>query len=139
MLEDIAAVWREWATSAWAWGVGTPWGAYLTADPTGRRIALGVALGVLLVGAWLTLRFGRAVVKKLRRLPALLLVTLGGYYAAVLALRLDASQWAPAAAVAGATLGVVAVLGLVARRSGRGQSQKTSKSSNARKGRLATA
>ncbi|MEM1099431.1 MAG: hypothetical protein AAGH92_11670 [Planctomycetota bacterium] len=135
-LGEITAIWSQWGGQAWAWFTATPWGAYLTGDPTGQRVALGVALASLLVGGWLAVKFGRAVLRRCRHVPMVLLVALGAYYASVLALRLDASQWAPAAAVAALTLLVLGLAMSAASRVG-GKRSRAGKSAGTKKPRLA--
>ncbi len=85
---------------AWLW---------LTSDATGQRLGLGVLLLAAVLSVWLVARFGHAIVKKLGHLPKLLMIVASAYYIAVLILKLDPVQWAPAAAVAALA---VLVLGL---------------------------
>ncbi|MEM7577809.1 MAG: hypothetical protein AAF328_10065 [Planctomycetota bacterium] len=136
-LGEITAVWTQWGGQAWGWFTATPWGAYLSADPTGQRVALGAGLALMLVGGWLVVKFGRAVVRRCRHVPMVLLVALGAYYASVLALQLDASQWAPAAAVAALTLLVLGLTMSAAARIG-GRRRNRGKPTGSRKPRLAT-
>ncbi|MEM8782292.1 MAG: hypothetical protein AAGE65_05475 [Planctomycetota bacterium] len=136
VLGEITAVWGQWFGQAWSWFSGTPWGAYLVSDPTGQRVALGVGLAVLLVGGWFAVKFGKALIRRCRHVPTVLLIALGAYYASVLALRLDASQWAPAAAVAALTL---LVLGLTAATAGRVGRRKKAGAGGGRKARVAAA
>ncbi len=117
---DVISVSELWAQVA-----GSSAAVWLLADPTGQRVALGAVLVALVLGLWLFAKFGQTLAKKCRHLPKLLLAVGGGYYAAVLLLKLDATQWAPAAAALGLSL-LVAALALVAFRQ-RGKSSPKAK------------
>ncbi|MEM1027049.1 MAG: hypothetical protein AAGJ38_03105 [Planctomycetota bacterium] len=140
VLNEITAVWSQWGGLAWNWFASSSWGMYLTSDPTGQRVALGLGLASMLVGGWLSVKFGRAVVRRCRHVPMVLLIALGAYYASVLALRLDASQWVPAAAVAAMTLLVLGLAMTAAGRfGGRGKRGRSrGGSASPKKARLAT-
>lgn len=95
------------------------WIAWLTGDPAGQRIGLGLMLGVLLLGVLLLSKAGQAVAKRCKHLPLLLLLCGGVYYTLVILLQLDPSNWAPAAGVVALSLLVLALLGAVRTRHGK--------------------
>lgn len=80
---------------------------WFTTDPTGQRAALGIILAGALFGFFLTKRAAKWAQHHSGHLPALAIVALGLFYAAVLGLRLDPTQWIVAAVGA-----VVVFLGL---------------------------
>lgn len=133
---EITEVWGQWGGQAWAWLANTSPGAYLLGDATGQRVLLGLGLALMLVSGWVAVRFGRLLVHRCRHVPTVLLIALGAYYASVLLLRLDASQWAPAAAVAAVTLLVVGLV--MAAASHAGARRKKVSSRSAKNARLAT-
>ncbi len=95
------------------------WQQWALGDEMGQRAALGVALLLMLASAMMGRRVIRRMLARCRRLPQLMVLTAGGYYAAVWGLRLAPEQWGLAAAVAGMVLVLLALANASAQRSRR--------------------
>ena len=82
---------------------------WITTDPDGQRIGLGLgfsaALFVLLLGG----KSLKTLSSRCKRWPAIALLCLAGFYTAVLTLELDPQGWAAAAAVSVACFLLLAV------------------------------
>ena len=81
---------------------------WLTTEPSGQRTALGIALVGVLLAMVLIKRAAKWTKNHGGHLPALGIIALGLFYAAVLSLKLDPTQWIVAAVFA-----AVVFLGLV--------------------------
>ena len=84
----------NWLQHQWSW---------LLENPAGQRIGLGIALAVAIVVSFLMHKGFKRMARDGRHLPAIALVTLGGFYTAVMLLQLDPAGWAVAAVIAVAT------------------------------------